>query len=514
MKKRWQSIVSMALACLMLLGLFCACTTKDPDQKTNVAPGEVGYVSLDINPEISLTVDANGVVTGVFGENEDGQVLLYNESGIVGVPIEDAVNKITTLAIELGFLSEENSVIAAEVSCAGEEAEKKLLDAVTRTAKAAARDAELALTVSTESPFSVLRELEALKEAHPEITELKTMTASQYKLVASACESGAATIEEAVKMSEAELIAALSTSYQKVEQFATDAYEAAKAEAFVIYDKAAGLLLDGVYTEFYVQNAPKHPTTVYYGGTYQMYASTARGLDAVADLLAFVENVRNYELSDAQVSAVLAAMKLSDADRVLIANTEGKVTVKSVEAYADKLLKNAKLSAEEIAQIKTDLDAALDAAEAALAETVSAEAQRFEGQVRDILKSADSLIESCTSLLVFLPESLRTEALKCFDAYKTVKAEVERVLEGKDLSEKELRALAEDLRLAAEGIKEKIDADLSDDEKKAVAERLSVLEATIAGYKATFESQLAVAEKAARSYLQALKDKYRKQAAA
>ena len=223
-------------------------------------------------------------------------------------------------------------------------------------------------------------------------------------------------------MSEAELIAALSTSYQKVKQFATDAYEAAKAEAFVIYDKAAGLLLDGVYTEFYLQNAAKHPTTVYYGGTYQMYASTARGLDAVADLLAFVENVRNYELSDAQISAVLAAMKLSDADRALIADAEGKVTVKSVEAYADKLLKNTKLSAEELAQIKSELNAALDAAEEALAETVSAEAQRFEEQVREILKSADSLIESCTTLLGFLPESIRTEALKCFDEYKTVKA--------------------------------------------------------------------------------------------
>ena len=60
------------------------------------------FVSLDINPEITLTLDENGAVLTVVGENEDANVLLYGEETLVGMNIEAAVEKITALATELG----------------------------------------------------------------------------------------------------------------------------------------------------------------------------------------------------------------------------------------------------------------------------------------------------------------------------------------------------------------------------------------------------------------------------
>ena len=114
-------------------------------------------------------------------------------------------------------------------------------------------------------------------------------------------------------------------------------------------------MLDGVYTEFYLKNFLTHSTTAYYGSLYQLYATSARGFDAIADTLAYVETVKRYELSGEQVSAVLAALDLTEADRALIANSEGKVTVRSIEAYADKCFKNSAASAA-LEQTKAELN--------------------------------------------------------------------------------------------------------------------------------------------------------------
>ena len=73
------------------------------------------YVSVDINPSIELTLDQNDKVISVRGANEDGQVLLYGETGLVGVDVQTAIAKITDLAVELGYLSEDNKVVGTSV---------------------------------------------------------------------------------------------------------------------------------------------------------------------------------------------------------------------------------------------------------------------------------------------------------------------------------------------------------------------------------------------------------------
>lgn len=137
MSKKLFSTFLVAFIVLVLSFSLIACTptndessnddnTNQNQQQTNTNPPTTpqveeacSFVSLDINPEISLTIDENELVVSVYGENEDGQVLLYEESAnIVGKDIESAIDKIVSLAIEYGYLDEENKVVGTTVSSA------------------------------------------------------------------------------------------------------------------------------------------------------------------------------------------------------------------------------------------------------------------------------------------------------------------------------------------------------------------------------------------------------------
>ena len=111
MKKKILSVCAIVCAFAMCLPL-AACSDKRDDGAA------VSFVGIDINPSIELTLDAKNKVISVSGANEDGQVLLYGESGIIGESAEKAVEKITKLAVSLGYLDEDNSVVLTNVTSA------------------------------------------------------------------------------------------------------------------------------------------------------------------------------------------------------------------------------------------------------------------------------------------------------------------------------------------------------------------------------------------------------------
>ena len=503
MKNTWLKLLSLTLATLMLAGLLAAC--HKPEE--GVKPGKETYVNLDINPDVSLTVGADGTVTGVYAENEDGQVLLYAETDILGESVEDAVAHIVTLAIEMGFLSEENAVVGTDAASGDSDAAERVLKAVNARIEATAKEAKVAVTTTSETAYSVLRELAALKEQYPENEAVQELTASRFKLILSATESGEVTLEAALELSNEELIASLRESAAKVEQFATEAYLRAKTEALALYDKAAGLVLDGVYTEFYLKNFLTHSTTAYYGSLYQLYATSARGFDAIADTLAYVETVKRYELSEEQVSAVLAALDLTEADRALIANSEGKVTVRSIEAYADKCFKNSAASAA-LEQTKAELTAALEGAEDKIRTVIAEEVAAHEPEVRALIETCEGLLDGLNATAALLPATVRDELNACIADFNEIKTEIEGILESGTLGETEMRRIAELMRKKAADTEAKILADLSEEELAAVTERRAELESTLAEAKATMENALSAAEAQARTYLEELKAKH------
>ena len=120
MKKKILAVSALLCAGAMTLSL-AACNSDNTEAEA------ASFVSLDINPSIELTLDKNNKVLSVYGGNEDGQVLLYKEEDFIGVDVETAVEKITSLAVKYGYLDENNKVVETSVTSAKAELTESLL---------------------------------------------------------------------------------------------------------------------------------------------------------------------------------------------------------------------------------------------------------------------------------------------------------------------------------------------------------------------------------------------------
>ena len=63
----------------------------------------IAVVQMDVNPSISFVVDENNIVLSVYGENDEGKMIINNEE-IVGLKLELAVEKIITIESQTGYL--------------------------------------------------------------------------------------------------------------------------------------------------------------------------------------------------------------------------------------------------------------------------------------------------------------------------------------------------------------------------------------------------------------------------
>lgn len=74
----------------------------------------VGYVSVDINPSVLLTLNVYNKVIGVDALNDDGVILLKN-ADVKGKNAEDSVDILIKSSEEIGYLNENNNDVIVEV---------------------------------------------------------------------------------------------------------------------------------------------------------------------------------------------------------------------------------------------------------------------------------------------------------------------------------------------------------------------------------------------------------------
>ena len=68
----------------------------------------LGYISVDINPSVQFVTNNNNEVVNVIASNEDGEIILKDEvENLLGLSVEEAVEKIVELAIQYGYLDPE-----------------------------------------------------------------------------------------------------------------------------------------------------------------------------------------------------------------------------------------------------------------------------------------------------------------------------------------------------------------------------------------------------------------------
>jgi len=499
MKKKFLAVaLSAMMACTACA--FTACKNGGDSEQTKE---KQAYVSLDINPAIELIVDKDNKVVSVRGENEDGQVLLYEESGIEGENIDAAIKKITDLAVEYGYLDENNRVVDTIVSSGDDDFAAEILSKVNTSITATAKNLGLTVTTDGDGAYSLLRKMDEVKKQFPNNTAIQNMSVSKFKLALSVSETGEISIDAAVALDDEQLIEMLKDASAKIENFATAAYLEAKTKALAIYDQATAIAGYSVYTQFYSEKMLAHPLTAYYGGVYQMYASAATGFGVICDVAEFAADVKNYPLNEEQVEAVVTALGMDSSDA--LKNSKGEITVDSVEAYADKLFKNTPAS-ETLEQTKAALTAALSQAETVIKEKINEMAAEYKPQIQDALQNARQTVAAIDAMMSAMPETIKAVLNTTIADLKDILDEIEGMLNGESIELDALREKVNRLEAKATEYLNKIKADLSEEEWADLEASKEAAIAKMSEQKQALENALDEAAKAAKDYLAGLKE--------
>ncbi|MCI6443574.1 MAG: hypothetical protein MR844_01365 [Clostridia bacterium] len=498
MKKKILSAIIAGVLTLGCVAPLAACGKNDDKS---------AYISVDINPSVELIVGSDGKVTGVRGTNEDGLVLLYNESGIEGETVKNAVAKIVNLAVEQGYLNEDNKVVNTTVAATTDKKTEKLEKEVDKVITATADKSGLKVKIDTDGAYSVQRRFEEFKKAHPSKV-VQALTLPRFRLALSVSETGAVSLETAVEMDNEELIAVLKEYDEKIEQFATDAYILAKRQAEAAYDKAVTLYTYSEYSQFYAKNLTAHHKTAYLGGMYQTYASAALMMDSVKKVAEYANRAANYPLTEEQIAAVVKALQLENADP--IKDRDGNVTIKSIEAYADKEFKNSEVNAELQAK-KQALTEALNKTEAEIKEKINAFCVEYKEQIEYIVDLAQS---SYNAFVAILPADVKASIKETLDETKETIEEIKKWAEDEKAYFTDLDTFTARLESQADKYLGKIKEDLSEEEWNAVQKSIEADIANAKVAKDNYNDALAKAEAEAKKYLDSLKGKRKQEQAA
>lgn len=496
-----KKLITMLLSLVFVgtIGAFVGCSnTADADKQA--------YVSIDINPTIELIVDEYSNVVSVRGENEDGQAILYQEAEIEGKSIDEAIQRITDLAIEYGYLSEENKVVETLVSSKDNEFAEKILEKI--NTKITAKANELGISVSTngKGAYSLVRKFEEFKKQYPNNQVIQNLTISKFKLALSVSGTGEITLEAAVELDDTKLIEMLKKASEKMEDFATEEYKKVKEQALEIYDKATQIAGYGAYSEYYMENVLRHPLTAYYGGAYQLYATAGRAFESICNIAKLKNKVEDYPLTEEQVTTIVSVLGLENGD--VLKNADGIVTVKSVEAYVDVLFKNLPES-EELEQTKQALSEALAQVESVIKEELDTLGEEYAPQIEEALAVAKQINTAVQTVIEHLPENIKQIMNTIFSDFNTIIADVEAIINGGEISIEQLQAKAGLFNQKAEGYLELIKAELTERELKDIEERKQKKIDAMASHRQEMEQTIDQAANKAKEHLHDLREQRR-----
>lgn len=396
-----KTIVAMLIV-VMVVGIvfsFSACKDKDP-----VA---TSYVSMDINPSVELVLDQNDNVISYSCENEDALLMLYGEN-IIGLNIEKASEKIIDLAIEFGYLTEENCGVQVNVASDKSKVETNILDKIGVVVEKAEGKLSFEVNYNRDGSFVLNYELAKLKEQHPDEAAYQNLTAGKLQVINSALACDwTLTMDEAVKMSTSELLAVVDNAYSQLENYSTKAFELAKAAATAVYDEAVITAEDGIYVAKYAEFKGKGNGII--GGIeaglaitqYGTVKAAARGIEALAKSLTVAKRFADEVMASAEAQAIAEELGV---DTSVLEDSEGNVTVDSIAAYIDKEAKNATEETKD--QIQEKLEKAVAKLEDYKEETTPLANEEIS-EIQSLLTTIKGIVND-----IELPERMTLDDLK------------------------------------------------------------------------------------------------------
>lgn len=482
--------VAATVAALMAVTLtLCSCGTdaitpygaqpngqsaEQQQQKTEVIK-ESAFVTIDINPSVELVMNKDRIVTSAVAANADAEVLLWQEEGIVGQDIETAVARITALAMEMGYLTEENADISVTVTTEGGKTEQDLLRSIDETIAGAVKESGIEVKVEEAVDLVLSRELERVKQDNagkPGYDD--TLTLSRYRLVKSALKADRElSMDVAVQMTNEKLTEVVNKAQASAAEKLDQTAELAVSEAEFNYENAKQTLLDSAYTAVYTSRMDLSSLLANYGAMYAGYRLAYRTIEHYAQTMR--QLIENPIFTSDDVFALANALGIDtsteadyDAFKAAVTDENGNITRDSVNAYINEQYK--KLSAEDRARLEAAYDDVMD-----ILDTLEAEASIIREDGYALINSA------------LLGMNISIE-VKTYD---------------------DLPALLAAIQQKIDSVYAKMESDMTENEKAAVLERQEEMSQKIAEHEKTLKETVAAAKQEAEDRLNTAKQNAR-----
>ncbi|MCM1306032.1 MAG: apolipoprotein A1/A4/E family protein [Bacteroides sp.] len=498
MKKKLSIILIFVLISALSLALVaCGDPADTPD---NSYPPQyydktlaTAFVSIDVNPSIELTLNYDNKVLSAYGANDDGKVLLYGEDGIVGEDVETAIQKITELAVELGYLSEDNSCVQTSVLAICDTIDKEVVDSLIEQA---AEDLNITVRVENLNTYSLTLALDEFKAANENIAAAQQLSLDNFKILSSAAEAKNAPVETLLTLDDNALLQTISKAHAQSEGYETEEYVKEYNLANDVYQKALGAVTDSIYTGYYMLH---HPFKAYYGLAYEGYKLTARGLNAIANAIDYIGEVREYPLAQTHIDDVVKILNLENSDP--LKNANGDVTIKSIEAYADKKFKETEFS-QALETMKAELTAALKTTKEAIQTVIDELSAQYADEIEVISDSLSSILDGIKGIESILPAPIQA----AIDDFTGVVSDLVHMVSDLRISVSEIRGLADSMQKKSDASLNRIKNDLSESELERIAQLQQSAIDEIEDAKARFEQAIQDAKNSAKQYLENIKN--------
>ena len=452
-------------------------SAKEQQKQEQVVIKESAFVTIDINPSVELVMNQDRIVTSVRAANADAKVMLWQEDALVGLDIEEAVARITSLAVEMGYLTEDNADISVTVTTEGGKTEQELFTAIDETIANTVKESGIEVKVEEAVDLVLSRELARVKEENygkPGYND--TLTLSRYRLVKAALRADRElTMDIAVQMTNERLTATVNAAQDAVEEKLDDTAELAMSEAEFNYENAKQTLLDSAYTAVYTSRMNLSSLLANYGAMYAGYRLAYRTIEHYGETL--LQLIENPIFTSDDVFALANALGIDtsaeadyDAFKAAITDEEGNITRDSVNAYINEQYK--KLSPEDRAKLEAAYDDVID--------------------ILDMLEAEAGIIRE--------------------DGYAIINA----ALLGMNINVEvktyeDLPALLNAIQQKIDSVYAKMESDMTENEKASVKERQEQMTQKIAEYEKTLTEAIAAAKQEAEKRLNAAKQHAREQ---
>lgn len=364
--KQCNRAAAWIAALLCASTVLCSCmqaqpapqSVYEPERTVEAAIREAAFITIDINPSIELIIDENHKVTALHAANAEAEVMLWEETGIVGEDLETALSRIAALAVQMGYITEEYADISITVTTETGETEDDLLTEVKNSLTEGIGKSGVEAHIEEAVDLVLAKELERVKrENEAKAGYDETLTLPRYRLIRAAMQADRElTMDEAVTYTNEKLTDIVERARKEATEKYGEAYELAQNEALFIYENAKQTLLDSAYTSIYTSRRNLSSLLANYGAAYAGYRLAYRTIEHYAATVK--ELIENPILTSDDVFALANALGIDtsieaeyDAFLAEISDEEGHVTKERVDAYINRLYKS--MSEEDRARIET-----------------------------------------------------------------------------------------------------------------------------------------------------------------